>query len=101
MPLTSHHVTRMTEMGDLLANLISGSKRPTDKIFCKEIILVDGKALSNWLSSYLVREAKIDGQPDGLGVHAHADLMNTHRFAPWAAALLRGEEPGSSFQDPL
>ena len=101
MPLNSHHVTRMTEMGDLLAQLISGSKRPADKIFCKEIILVDGKALSNWLSSYLVREAKIDGQPDGLGVHAHADLMNTHRFAPWAAALLRGEEPGSSFQDPL
>ena len=51
MPLTSHHVTRMTEMGDLLANLISGSKRPADKVFCKEIILVDGKALSNWLSS--------------------------------------------------
>ena len=101
MPLTSHHVTRMTDMGDLLANLISGSKRPADKIFCKEIILVDGKALSNWLSSYLVREAKIDGKPKGLGVHAHADLMNTHRFAPWAAALLRGEEPGSSFHDPL
>jgi exonuclease V gamma subunit len=101
MPLTSYHVTRMTEMGDILANQIKGSKRPADKIFCKEIILVDGKALSNWLSYYLVRDAVIESKPTGLGVHAHADLMNTHRFAPWAAAILRGEEPGSSFQDPL
>jgi exodeoxyribonuclease V gamma subunit len=101
MPITSYHVTRMTEMGDILANLIKGSKRPADKIFCKEIILVDGKALSNWLSYYLVRDAIIESKPTGLGVHAHADLMNTHRFAPWAAAILRGEEPGSSFQDPL
>jgi exodeoxyribonuclease V gamma subunit len=101
MPVTSHHVTRMTEMGDTLAGLIGPGNRPADKIFCKEIILVDGKALSNWLSYYLVREAKVGEQARGLGVHAHADLMNTHRFAPWAAALLRGEEPGSSFHDPL
>jgi hypothetical protein len=40
MPLTSHHVTRMTEMGDILAKLISGSKRHADKLFAKELILL-------------------------------------------------------------
>ena len=101
MPITSHHVTRMTEMGDILADLVSPGDRPAEMVFRKEIILVDGKALSNWLSYYLVREAKVGGKAQGLGVHAHADLMNTHRFAPWAAALLQGEEPGNSFSDPL
>jgi exonuclease V gamma subunit len=101
MPIKSHHVTRMTDMGDILAGLIGPGKRPDDKLFCKELILVDGKALSNWLSNYLVREAKVGQKNTGLGVHAHADLMNTHRFAPWAAAILKGEEPGSSFKDPL
>lgn len=101
MPLTSHHVTRMTEMGDILAHLISGSKRPADKLFAKELILVDGKALSNWLTHHLVREADLGDGRKGLGVHAHADLLNTHRFAPWAAALLSGHEPGTNLGDPL
>ena len=101
MPLTSHHVTRMTEMGDILAQLISGSKRPADKLFAKELILVDGKALSNWLTHHLVREADLGDGRKGLGVHAHADLLNTHRFAPWAAALLSGHEPGTNLGDPL
>ena len=101
MPITSHHVTRMTEMGDILPGLVSPGDRPAEMVFRKEIILVDGKALSNWLSYYLVREAKVGSGSQGLGVHAHADLMNTHRFAPWAAALLQGEAPGNSFSDPL
>lgn len=101
MPLTSHHVTRMTEMGDILAKLITGSKRPADKLFAKELILVDGKALSNWLTHHLVREADLGDGRKGLGVHAHADLLNTHRFAPWAAALLSGHEPATNLGDPL
>ena len=101
MPITSHHVTRMTEMGDILARVTAQARRPADKLFCKELILVDGKALSNWLSHYLVREAELGDGRKGLGVHAHADLLNTHRFAPWAATLLSGHEPGSNLGDPL
>ena len=101
MPLTSHHVTRMTEMGDILARVTAQARRPADKLFCKELILVDGKALSNWLSHYLVREAELGDGRKGLGVHAHADLLNTHRFAPWAATLLSGQEPSTNVGDPL
>ena len=101
MPLTSHHVTRMTEMGDILARITAQARRPADKLFCKELILVDGKALSNWLSHYLVREAELGDGRKGLGVHAHADLLNTHRFAPWAATLLSGHEPSTNVGDPL
>ncbi|MEY4445792.1 MAG: exodeoxyribonuclease subunit gamma [Verrucomicrobiota bacterium] len=101
MPLTSYHVTRMTEMGDILARITAEVRRPADKLFCKELILVDGKALSNWLSHYLVREVDLGDGRKGLGVHAHSDLLNTHRFAPWAAALLSGHEPGANLGDPL
>lgn len=50
--------------------------------FLKDIIIVDGKALSNWLTHGLVVEG-------GMGIQMNAELMNTRRFGPWIASLLR------------
>jgi exodeoxyribonuclease V gamma subunit len=50
--------------------------------FLKDIIIVDGKALSNWLTHGLVVEG-------GMGIQMNAELMNTRRFGPWLASLLR------------
>ena len=57
---------------------------PTDP-FLQDIILVDGKATSNWLTQAIVG-------PGGLKVHMNAQLMNTRRFGLWAARVLSGDE---------
>lgn len=56
---------------------------PTDP-FLQDIILVDGKATSNWLTQAIVG-------PGGLKVHMNAQLMNTRRFGGWAAGILAGQ----------
>jgi len=60
--------------------------------FLKDIIIVDGKALSNWLTHGLVVEG-------GMGIQMNAELMNTRRFGPWLASLLRACP--NPKQDPL
>lgn len=67
---------------------------PHRKPFQKDIILVDGKGVSNWLTHGIVREGR-------LGVQMNADLMNTSRLAPWMASVLRGEGPREFPRDPL
>jgi len=57
---------------------------PTDP-FLQDIILVDGKATSNWLTQAIVG-------PGQLKVHMNAQLMNTRRFGLWAARVLSGDE---------
>jgi exonuclease V gamma subunit len=90
----------MTEMGDELANIIATGTTDLAHVFRKEVILVDGKAMSNWLTHYLVRDAAI-GKTKGLGIHANAELMNTQRFAPWALAIIRGNSTATKSPDPL
>lgn len=62
--------------------------------FLKDIIIVDGKALSNWLTHGLVVEG-------GMGIQMNAELMNTRRFGPWIASLLRSAACPNPKQDPL
>jgi exodeoxyribonuclease V gamma subunit len=62
--------------------------------FLKDIIIVDGKALSNWLTHGLVVEG-------GMGIQMNAELMNTRRFGPWLASLLRPASCPNPKQDPL
>ena len=62
--------------------------------FLKDIIIVDGKALSNWLTHGLVVEG-------GMGIQMNAELMNTRRFGPWVASLLRPASCPNPKQDPL
>jgi len=62
--------------------------------FLKDIIIVDGKALSNWLTHGLVVEG-------GMGIQMNAELMNTRRFGPWVASLLRSAGCPNPKQDPL
>jgi exodeoxyribonuclease V gamma subunit len=62
--------------------------------FLKDIIIVDGKALSNWLTHGLVVEG-------GMGIQMNAELMNTRRFGPWLASLLRPASCPNPKLDPL
>lgn len=87
--------TDLNTMADRLARRLRFRQ---GKPFQKEIILVNGKAMSNWLTHYLVREADLGDGPQGLGVHANADLMNTQRFHTWAAGII---DPEATKQDPL
>ena len=100
MDIRSSHCVSMTEMGDELANIIATGTTDLAHVFRKEVILVDGKAMSNWLTHYLVRDAAI-GKAKGLGIHANAELMNTQRFSPWALAIIRGDSTATKSPDPL
>lgn len=75
----------MQQLGEALADGLKKSP-PTD-VFLQDIILVDGKASSNWLTRVIVREGCLD-------VHMNAQLMNTRRFGSWAAAAIQGRKPG-------
>ena len=87
--------TDLNAMADLLARRL---RTPQGRPFQKEIILVNGKAMSNWLTHYLVCEADLGGGLRGLGIHANADLMNTQRFHTWAAGVI---DPLGPKSDPL
>ena len=87
--------TDLNTMADLLARRLRVRQ---GKPFQKEIILVNGKAMSNWLTHYLVCEADLGNGLKGLGVHANADLMNTQRFHTWVAGII---DPNAPKQDPL
>lgn len=77
--------TDMQQLGEVLADDLK--KSPPNDVFLQDIILVDGKAASNWLTRVIVREGCLD-------VHMNAQLMNTRRFGSWAAAAIRGRKPG-------
>jgi len=82
--------TDLNSMADQLARRLRVAQ---GKPFQKEIILVNGKAMSNWLTHYLVCEADLGDGLKGLGVHANADLMNTQRFHTWAAGIIDANAP--------
>lgn len=51
--------------------------------FARDIILVDGRAQSNWLTHALLNEG-------GMQVHMNADMMTTRRFSSWLVSQARG-----------
>ena len=67
-------------------------KHPPTDPFLQDIILVDGKATSNWLTQAIVG-------PGQLKVHMNAQLMNTRRFGSWAARILSGDQAAT--ENPL
>jgi exodeoxyribonuclease V gamma subunit len=62
--------------------------------FRKDIIIIDGKGPSNWLTHALVRRS-------GLGVQMNADLLSTWRIIPWLCCALREEHTKDMTRDPL
>ncbi len=74
-----YSATDLDELGRKLARNLE--KHPPTDPFLQDIILVDGKAISNWLTHAILGSA-------GLRVHMNAQLMNTRRFGAWAAGIL-------------
>ena len=68
--------------------------RPHGKPFHKDIIVIDGKGPSNWLTHGLIRDG-------GLGVQMNADLLSTWRLTPWLCSILRDEGLKEFPADPL
>lgn len=100
MAITVQRSIQLEQLADALARTL---REPMGMPFRKEVILVDGKALSNWLGYYLVNEADLgDGsRARGLGVHMQAELMNTTRFATWAKLAFANQPDSERLEDPL
>jgi exonuclease V gamma subunit len=98
MPDVSIECKLSTDLNAMAGLLAQRLRIRQGKPFQKEIILVNGKAMSNWLTHYLVCEADLGDGLKGLGVHANADLMNTQRFHTWAAGII---DPNAPKLDPL
>ena len=98
MAITVRRSIQIEQLADALAQRIQEKR---EQPFRQEVILVDGKALSNWLSHYLVNQAKLADGSRGLGVHMRAELMNTTRFATWAKLALANQPDSERINDPL
>jgi exonuclease V gamma subunit len=81
-----YSATDIEQLGMQLAENLR--KNPPSDPFKQDIILVDGKATSNWLTQAIVGAG-------GLKVHMNAQLMNTRRFGNWAAGIL-ADTPGNA-----
>jgi len=82
------------EMPALAGQLAAVLARPHGKPFHKDIIIIDGKGPSNWLTHGLIREG-------GLGVQMNAELLSTWRLTPWLCSILRDEGLKEFPTDPL
>jgi exodeoxyribonuclease V gamma subunit len=82
------------DMPALAQRLAEVLARPHGKPFHKDIIVIDGKGPSNWLTHGLIREG-------GLGVQMNADLLSTWRLTPWLCSILRDEGLKEFPTDPL
>lgn len=89
--LTLYQSLDMSALASQLAEVLA---RPHGKPFRKDIIIIDGKGPSNWLTHGLIREG-------GLGVQMNADLLSTWRLTPWLCSILRDEGPKEAPADPL
>ena len=81
----------MPALAQRLAEVLA---RPHGKPFHKDIIIIDGKGPSNWLTHGLIRDG-------GLGVQMNADLLSTWRLTPWLCSILRDEGLKEFPTDPL
>ena len=82
------------DMPALAQRLAQVLARPHGKPFHKDIIVIDGKGPSNWLTHGLIRDG-------GLGVQMNADLLSTWRLTPWLCSILRDEGLKVFPSDPL
>ena len=87
-------VHQSLDLPALARSLAEALRIPHGRPFHKDIIIVDGKGVSNWLTHGIVRDG-------GLGVQMNAELMNSRRLAPWLASAVRGESPKEFPHDPL
>lgn len=92
--------TRLADLGDALAGIVG--RRDPATLFRQELILVDGKAMSNWLSRHLILDARLPGSDrPGLGIHMRADLLNFQRLAPRLAATIENVPAAKRLKDPM
>lgn len=81
-PMPRHILYTGTDLEQLGRQLACNlEKHPPTDPFLQDIILVDGKAVSNWLTHAILGSSE-------LRVHMNAQLMNTRRFGAWAASIL-------------
>lgn len=88
------HLYQSLDMPALARQLAVVLARPNGQPFRKDIIIVDGKGPSNWLTHGLIRQG-------GLGVQMNADLLSTWRLIPWLCSVLRDEGLKEFPTDPL
>lgn len=88
------HLYQSLDMSALAQQLAAVLARPNGRPFHKDIIIIDGKGPSNWLTHGLIRDG-------GLGVQMNADLLSTWRLVPWLCSTLRGDGLKVSPPDPL
>ena len=88
------HLYQSLDMAALARRLADTLRVPHGEPFLKDIIVIDGKGTSNWLTHGIVREG-------GLGVQMNAELLTSRRFTPWMASVLRNESPKVFPFDPL
>ena len=82
------------DMVHLSKELADFLRIPTGKPFVSDVVIVDGKGTSNWLTHALVRGGKMQ-------VQLNAQLLNSRRVGGWLASVigtaelarLKGEEP--------
>jgi exonuclease V gamma subunit len=72
---------------DLVRGLGAHLKQGQGMPFNRDIILVDGRAQSNWLTHALLNEG-------GMQVHMNADMMTTRRFSSWLVSRCLAREKG-------
>ena len=60
-------------------------KKPTGLPFVSDVVIVDGKGTSNWLTHALVRNG-------GMKVQLNAQLLNSRRVGGWLAAIIAADE---------
>jgi len=81
----------MVHLSEELADFL---RIPSGKPFVSDVVIVDGKGTSNWLTHALVRGGKMQ-------VQLNAQLLNSRRVGGWLASVigtaelarLKGEEP--------
>lgn len=62
---------------------------PTGKPFISDVVIVDGKGTSNWLTHALVRDGKMQ-------VQLNAQLLNSRRVGGWLASVIGADEVARS-----
>lgn len=73
---TAAEVRTFCDFFDLVRSLGAHLRTEQGMPFTRDIILVDGRAQSNWLTHALLNEG-------GMQVHMNADMMTTRRFSSW------------------
>jgi len=80
---TAAEVRTFCDFFDLARGLGAHLRTEQGMPFTRDIILVDGRAQSNWLTHALLNEG-------GMQVHMNADMMTTRRFSSWLVSQERG-----------